>query len=99
MRNEGVPQNAYEVIVYATVRTGRNIDINSNGELVVSVNIPNGRIERKLFLRVYDQGSWSYNSENIALPVGPGLAREIVAELKAAGDPVASIQIVGYRQK
>ena len=50
-------------------------------------------------MRVYDQGSWSYNSENIALPVGPGLAREIVAELKAAGDTVASIQIVGYRQK
>ena len=28
--------------------------------------------------------------------MGPGLAREIVAELKAVGDPVASIQIVGY---
>ncbi len=98
MRNDGVPAGAYEVIVYAKFHTGweRN---SGDGELVVSVTIPNGRIERKLFCHVYEQNAISYNSENIALPVGRGLARQIVAELKVSGgSAVGSIQIVGYRK-
>ena len=99
MRNEGVPTDAYEVIVYAKLRTGYNPNKDEDGELVVSVTIPNGRIERKLFCHIYPQNAWSYNSENIALPVGTGLARQIVAELRADGSYVAgSIQIVGYRK-
>ncbi len=94
-----MPADAYEVIVYAKVSTGYNGGKEGDGELVVSVTIPNGRIERKLYCYLYGQQAWSYNSENIALPVGPGLARQIVAELRADGSYVAgSIQIVGYRK-
>ena len=99
MTNEGVPADAYEVIVYAKLRTGRNKHRNGHGELVVSVTIPNGRIERKLFCFFYQQSAVSYNSENITLPVGPGLARQIVAELRTEGNRVVgSVQIVGYRK-
>ena len=98
MRNDGVPADAYEVIVYAKLRTGWERTW-YDGALVVSVTIPNGRIERKLFCYVYPQTAVSYNSENIALPVGPGLARQIVAELKISGvSAIGSIQIVGYRK-
>ncbi len=96
--NEGVPTDAKEIIVYAKLRTGNN-GSTEDGELVVSVTIPNGRIERKLFCYTYPQSAWSYNSENIALPVGagPGLARQITAVLNAKGDNVfGSVQIVGY---
>jgi hypothetical protein len=97
--NEGVPQDAYEVIVYSNVRTGYNVGKDESGELVVSVTIPNGLIERKLACHLYGQSAWSYNSENISFPVGPGDAREIKAELKATGENiVGSVQIVGYRR-
>ncbi len=102
VKNEGVPEDADEVIVYAKLRTGNNGSTGEDGELVVSVTIPNGRIERKLFCYTYPQSAWSYNSENIALPVGagPGLARQIAAELKAKGNGVfGSVQIVGYRKQ
>ena len=98
LRNEGVPDDAKEIIVYAKLRTGNN-GSTEDGELVVSVTIPNGRIERKLFCYTSPQGSWSYNSENIALPVGqgPGLARQMAAQLNAKGNSVfGSVQIVGY---
>jgi hypothetical protein len=48
---------------------------------------------------MYGQNAWSYNSENISFPVGPGDAREIKAQLKATGGRiVGSVQIVGYRR-
>ena len=99
MGNNGVPEDAYEVIVYAKLRTGNNDGKDEDGELVVSVTIPNGLIERKVFCHLYGQQAWSYNSENITLPVGPGLARQIVAELRTEGNRVVgSVQIVGYRR-
>ena len=106
VENEGVPCNASEVIVYAKIRTGWVGGKDEDGELVLSVTVPNGKIERRLFCHVYEQSAWAYNSENISLPVEHGApatgskGREITATLEVGaqgGGIIASIQIVGYR--
>ncbi|CAB4023198.1 Hypothetical predicted protein [Paramuricea clavata] len=106
VENEGVPSHASEVIVYAKIRTGWVQGKDEDGELVLSVTGPNGKIERRLFCHVYEQSAWAYNSENISLPVEPGACatgskgKEITATLEVGaqgGGIIASIQMVGYR--
>ena len=81
---------------YAEHNEGKDHD----GELTVSTIIPNGEIQRKVFSRYYDQGAWSYNSENIPLPIEPGGERTVWASLTSPSGSVsrvkAIVQIVGY---
>ena len=95
---EGVPASALEVIVYAKVETGWCSDQDTHGELIVSSTIPNGVIERKVRCYFYQQSAWSYNSENICLPVGGNGPRSITAFLKGprSGGISASVTVVGY---
>lgn len=97
LTNEGIPQDAYQVIVYAKIATGQNQDINQDGVMTVSTNIPNGCIERKVYCSFYPQQAWSWNSENIPLPVGS--QRVVNASLQGPSGTSkvkASVQIVGY---
>jgi hypothetical protein len=102
VEKEGVPSHASEVIVYAKICSGNVPGKDEDGELVLSVTVPNGKIERRLFCHVYQQEAWAYNSENISLPVEPGApatgseGREITAYAQGSGFQ-ASLQIVGYR--
>ena len=96
---EGVPDDAFEVIIYAKVATGNCPDQDEDSELCVSSTIPNGQIERKVFCRFYGQQAWSYNSENISLPVDKLGLRVITAHLKGFGKRSnASVTVVGYRR-
>ncbi|XP_068676989.1 uncharacterized protein [Montipora capricornis] len=101
LEDENVPEHAYQVVIYAKIETGY-YDLRDKpgaGEMIVSTTIPNGVIERKLICHVYDQQAWSYNSENITLPVASN-NRVVNVSLKLApsssGKCKASVQIVGY---
>ena len=97
---EKVPNQAYQVVIYAILSTGYYNPTDSPGEMTVSTTIPNGVIERKLYCYGYNQSAWSYNSENITLPVGPN-SRVVNVSLKLAqptsgSNYKASVQVVGY---
>ncbi|XP_068761993.1 uncharacterized protein [Montipora capricornis] len=107
----GVPDQATEVIVYATIFMSKDYpDLRILGladslpkpgvELIVSTNSPNGVIERKVYCRG-DAEVPSCNSENISLPV-PSNGDRIVRSYFKNRSPfisVASVQIVGYYRK
>ena len=78
--------------------TGHCPGQDEDSELSVSSTIPNGRIERKVFCHFYNQQAWSYNSENISLPVAQRVPRVITAYLKGFGKSDASVTVVGYRR-
>ncbi|XP_068762666.1 uncharacterized protein [Montipora capricornis] len=100
LASEGVPDQAYEVIVYAKIAKGWNsAGLDEDGGMTVSSTISNGVIERKLACHFYDQNSWSYNSENIPLPVardGERVVRVSFIGPTNAKGVTASAQIVGY---
>ena len=98
LAKEGVPSNAYQVIVYATIESGYN-SRSSLADLEVSTTTLNGVIKRKLFCHVYNQDAWSYNSENISLPVAVGHTLDVIALLNGPGGNdnfSGSVQIVSY---
>ncbi|XP_068714061.1 uncharacterized protein [Montipora foliosa] len=97
LTREGIPHQAYQVVVYAKIATGHNAGVDEDGEMTVSTTIPNGLIERKLYCHFYGQQAWSYNSESIPLPVG--CERAVNASLQGPSGTskvMASVQIVGY---
>lgn len=99
LRAEGVPDQAFQVIVYAKIATGYNSGSDEDGELTVSTTIPNGEIKRKVYCHFYGQDAWSYNSENIPLPVAcgsDGVVRVSLQGPSGAQAVKASAQIVGY---
>lgn len=99
LKAEGVPDQAFQVIVYAKIATGHNSGSDEDGELTVSTTIPNGEIKRKVYCRFYHQDAWSYNSENIPLPVAfgsDGVVRVSLQGPSGAQNFKASAQIVGY---
>ena len=100
LAREKVPDQAYQVVIYAILASGYYDPKDVPGEMTVSTTIPNGVIERKLYCYVYNQSAWSYNSENITLPVAPN-SRVVNVSLKVpqptSGTPYkASVQVVGY---
>ena len=98
LAREKIPRGAYQVIVYAKIQSGNVQGKDQTGELVVSTSTFNGLIERKLLYHVYPQSSWSFNSENIGLPIEDGYTTEITAELRGpdGGNFSASVQVIGY---
>ena len=94
-----VPEQAYQVVIYAIFANGI-YKPGAAGEMIVSTTIPNGVIERKLYCFAFEQVAWSYNSENIALPVGPDNRVVNVTlnlpESTSGSYYIASVQIVGY---
>ena len=100
LEQENVPEKAYQVVIYAIFASGSYAPGNAPGEMIVSTTIPNGVIERKLYCYVYDQSAWSYNSENISLPVGPDNrvvnVKLTVPEFTSGSHYIASVQVVGY---
>ena len=67
---DGVPIEAYEVTLYVTISSGDNEDVDRDGHFVFSTSTTNGNFERLVKWHAYPQAAWSFNSENIALPVG-----------------------------
>ena len=98
LAKEGVPSDAYRVIVYATIESGHNSRSTNTSELEVSTTTFNGVIKRKLLYKLYDQQAWSYNSENMSLPIAVGHTLDVTALLNGPGGKnfTASVQIVGY---
>jgi len=66
---EGVPHNAFEVVIFTYTKSGNVGSINEDGQYIFYTSTDNGQIERYLFYHAYRQDAWSYNSENIALPL------------------------------
>jgi hypothetical protein len=88
------------VIVYATFRSWHCSVNECIGDLVVSSATITGLIKRSLAYHISDQAARSYNSENMNLPITPGMTESIEAKLVApaelSDDCVAAVQIVGY---
>ena len=88
------------MIVYATFSSGTCKNHDDSGDLVVSSDTITGLIERKLRYHVYNQGAWSFNSENMNVPITPGITGSIGAKLVGpaviSGNYSASVEIVGY---
>ena len=61
-----MPEEAVDLVVYATIRTGRSKD-SYDKEMVVTLINTAGVTEdkRKLYYASYDQASLSYNSDNM----------------------------------
>jgi len=96
---EGVPQNAYEIEIYAYTRIGNLDGVDKDGSFIFSTITQNGKIERSLFFHAYDQNAWSFNSENIALPVDA--ERILYAKIDRPlnrNNFYATVKVVGYRK-
>ena len=95
---ENVPSDACEVIVYAYVKTGTGSG-DRDGAFRFSTITKQGRIERDLFFHTYSQNAWSYNSENIVLPVGEEKVVHAAID-RATTSPGLACQakVVGYRK-
>ena len=66
---EGVPRDAYQVTILAYVKSGYLDSIEDQGFYKFSTQTRNGDIEKSLFFAAYHQQAFSFNSENIDLPV------------------------------
>ena len=97
LAQENVLEQAYQVIIYAIFANGI---YKPAGEIIVSTTIANGVIERKLYCFSFERLAWSYNSENITLPVGPDNRVVNVTlnlpESTSGSYYIASVQIVSY---
>ena len=95
----GVPKDASAVIVYAIVQSGY-IENATSGALVLTWKTHHGTMERRLFYRTYKQDSWSYNSENMTIPVADMTTRCIEAYIDGPplnGDSFkATVQLVSF---
>ena len=98
---EGVPVEAYEVIIFAYVECGAG-NKSVDGVFSFSTVTAQGKIEAKLYFTAYDQSAWSFNSENIALPV----QKERVVHVRMTDTTTTpsfehlncKAQVVGYRK-
>ena len=101
LKTAGIPNDASKVIVYAKLESGTVQGQNKSGDLVVSSTTITGVIERRLRYHVYNQESWSFNSENMRIPVTPGMTTSIEAKLdgpSVSGNFGASVQIIGFKR-
>ena len=100
LKTAGIPNDASKLIVYAKLESGTVQGQDKSGDLVVSSTTITGVIERGLRYHVYDQGSWSFNSENMRIPVTPGMTKSIEAKLDgpSGGNFGASVQIIGFKR-
>lgn len=96
----GVPPGASTVILYAIVQSGHIDNHDTLGELVVSWKTHHGVLKRRLFYHAHKQGAWSYNSENMIIPLDDMTTRSIEAELDGppiSGDSFkATVQLVSF---
>ena len=95
---DGVPIEAYEVILYVYVRSGK-LGGQYDGYFIFSTSTTNGNIERFLYFRTYEQEAYSYNSESIYLPVGK--ERIVSAKIDSRrNNPrlTCKVQVIGYRK-
>ena len=96
---EGVPQDTYEVIIYPYMKSGNNDHQDADGSFVFSTFAQHGKNERSLFFHIYDQNAWSFNSENITLPLyrEPYVYAKIDRAVNYQGFS-GSVKVVGYRK-
>ena len=96
---DGVPIEAYEVTLYVSITAGNNGDVDTDGNFVFSTSTTNGIFERRLNWHVYWQSAWSFNSDNIDLPVGND---RTVRARKSNSDTYRKMtckaQLIGYRK-
>ncbi len=64
----GVPPEAKEVLVYATISTGWNENADKDAELTLWTSIGQQEYKKFLYAHPYKQDAWSYNSENMSFP-------------------------------
>ena len=93
--------SAIEVVVYAKIATGYiSNGAGQEGDLFVRLLSTKSTVQdaRKLFFKIYKQGPWSYNSENIQFPVISGLSKKIEAGLVGPTDKrvQGTVQIIGF---
>ncbi len=96
---DSIPNTAAEILVYAHVSTG---DANPRSEqhYRIWVEPRNGQSSAFLLLvNAYDQPAWSYNSDNVWLPLPSD--RHLFAELDEGktigGNRRGGLRIIGYR--
>ena len=93
-----VPDTANEILVYLSIRTGAD---NSDEDRTFKIK---SQVERKkdvyiyFFAHGYGQDAWSYNSDNIWLPMP--FDNELVVERTGndfCGGVYSEIKIIGYK--
>jgi len=92
-----VPPDAKEVLVYMYARTGV---ANPDSDLELRIYTKEGTIEYSYYLLIhgYNQSAWSYNSDNLWLPVTSD--RKIYVQsigTRMTGYRVGNIYVLGYR--
>jgi len=94
---EVVPSTVREVLIYVWVRTGgKNSDGDSNFKF--TINAGSDAPYFLLHLHGYNQDAWSYNSDNVWLPMPAD--RQIQVELLGEsinGNWSGEIRVIGYR--
>ena len=97
----GVPIEAYSVTLFAYTQDGWHKDkIDDTGHFEFSTYVENGTITRRLFFHAYQGATgWSYNSDNITLPVEKD--RTVYAEVDFAKTYgiQCRVKVVGYRKR
>ena len=97
LNNKKVPKYATEAIVFAFVRTGgANADV--DGDLIITSDTSTGQITKRVFYHSFDQGAWSYNSENLIIPIGESRKLQVKIHPIPNGNFEAGLEVVGYRQ-
>lgn len=89
-----VPNSAVDVIVYVRVGTGYITTI-TIGDLIVQ----SGDFTDNLFLRTYNQGAITFNSDYFTLPISASrtITAKVVTEVAlGSGAFFAELQVVGY---
>ena len=101
LEETGIPDDAYEVVVYTFVGTGylSRSSVYTSHILVNLLDANNDVTDtRQLFFKTYDQAAVSYNSENMVLAIEPGASCSVQAQVvdQSASKVAAYIQITGY---
>ena len=94
-----VPVEAYSVTLFAYTQDGYHTDnIDDTGHFVFSTSTKNGTIKRRLFFHGYKSSSWTYNSDNMTLPVEKD--RKVYAEVDYAKNYgiQCKVKVAGYRK-
>ena len=92
-----IPEEANEVLVFIIVASGNSGPRNAEGFVEV---YSDDSMKQFVYMKVYDQEAWSYNSENLWVAVGNDRTirgRFIPSSQEFTGNHYALIKIIGYR--
>lgn len=85
--------------MYAYNYSGYNPEgTNTDGFHAFSTSTSHGLIERKLYFCSYSQDAFSYNSENIALPVGTERVVRAKVDRSTGHHVVCHVKVIGFKR-